>query len=205
MKLTPQALTALFANHNADPKHERVLDAAQACFLDFGVKRTSMGEIAKRSGISPATLYRWFDGKDALVMGVIAREARRFLADLDAHLNLDAPPDEQLIEASVLVLARIKNRPLLDRLYHTEPEVILPELTLEAAPLMTLGATYLTMHLQRLVAAGKIPELHAAPTAEILTRVIHSLLLTPSTTLPLEDEAQVRIVFGDIIRRLLKL
>ncbi|MFD4428704.1 TetR/AcrR family transcriptional regulator, partial [Nocardia sp. NPDC058497] len=37
---------------------EKLLDSALSAFLDFGIKRTSMGEIARRAGISPATLYR---------------------------------------------------------------------------------------------------------------------------------------------------
>ena len=38
--------------------------------MEFGIRRTSMGEIARRSGLSPATLYRRFAGKDELVWAV---------------------------------------------------------------------------------------------------------------------------------------
>jgi AcrR family transcriptional regulator len=40
---------------------EKLLESALSAFLDFGIKRTSMGEIARRAGISPATLYRRFE------------------------------------------------------------------------------------------------------------------------------------------------
>ncbi len=70
-----------------DADQERVLDAALDAFLDFGIRRTSMGEIAKRSGVSPATLYRRFAGKDEVVWAVGRREARRLIAGVDAGVD----------------------------------------------------------------------------------------------------------------------
>lgn len=46
-----------------DRNQSKVLDAALVAFLDFGIKRTSMVEVARRGGLSLATLYRRFAGE----------------------------------------------------------------------------------------------------------------------------------------------
>ena len=46
-----------------DDRHRaRILDAARDAFLEFGIRRTTMGDIGRRCGLSPATLYRRFAG-----------------------------------------------------------------------------------------------------------------------------------------------
>jgi len=57
----------------SSPKRDAVLDAAQACFLELGYAATSMDQVAARAGVSKATIYAHFDGKDALFAAVIHR------------------------------------------------------------------------------------------------------------------------------------
>ena len=61
---------------------DTVLDAALSAFLDFGIRRTTMSEIARRARISPATLYRRYAQKSDVVMGVGLREAKDFVDSL---------------------------------------------------------------------------------------------------------------------------
>ena len=55
------------------PKRDAVLDAAQACFLDLGFAATSMDLVAQRAGVSKATIYAHFVGKEDLFAAVIHR------------------------------------------------------------------------------------------------------------------------------------
>jgi len=41
-----------------------ILDAARACFLQFGYAKTSLDDIAKRAGLSRPLLYRMFKNKE---------------------------------------------------------------------------------------------------------------------------------------------
>ena len=103
-----------------------VLDAALAAFLDFGIRRTSMGEIARRAGISPATLYRRYAAKSDVVMAVGLREATRDIATIDARVDTSAPPEEQLTQMYLEVSRRVRGNKLLRRVLDTEPETVLP-------------------------------------------------------------------------------
>ena len=55
------------------PKRDAVLDAAQACFLELGFAATSMDLVAAGAGVSKATIYAHFVGKEDLFSAVIHR------------------------------------------------------------------------------------------------------------------------------------
>ncbi|CAA7619204.1 TetR/AcrR family transcriptional regulator [Magnetospirillum sp. UT-4] len=54
-------------------KRAAILDAAQACFLESGYAGTSMDQMAARAGVSKATIYAHFQGKDELFGAIICR------------------------------------------------------------------------------------------------------------------------------------
>ncbi len=54
---------AINAQRDADRRRE-ILDAALACFLQFGYTKTSLDDIAQRAGISRPLLYRKFKNKE---------------------------------------------------------------------------------------------------------------------------------------------
>lgn len=178
----------------ADEVHERskVLDAALSAFLDFGFRRASMSDIAKRSGISPATLYRRFPQKDEIVKAVALREVRRLLAEIDATIDRSAPAEEQLADLALTVLRTARGHPLLRRLLATEPDFVLPLLTVDAAPALELGRLYLVRFFETLQNDDLIPRFDPRPVSEFLARVALSMVLTPQTSLPLDDDDAVR-------------
>ncbi|CUW37499.1 putative transcriptional regulator, TetR family [Magnetospirillum sp. XM-1] len=54
-------------------KREAILDAAQRLFLDEGYAATSMDAVAARAGVSKATIYAHFEGKDQLFAAIMHR------------------------------------------------------------------------------------------------------------------------------------
>jgi len=70
---------------------ERILEAGYACVARYGLAKTTVEDVARASGLSRATLYRYFPGgKDQLITeGVLlkgdmaARKVGRFLGRLD--------------------------------------------------------------------------------------------------------------------------
>ena len=65
----------------------RLLDAAEECFAHYGVAKTTVEDVAAKAKVSRATVYRYFDGRDDLLLGVLLREAGRFLGRLDKQLD----------------------------------------------------------------------------------------------------------------------
>lgn len=79
-------------------KTDRILDAAKARFERFGVKKTTMDEIAKDVGISKKTVYELFKSKEDLFISVFIREALKSRALVLERLADVEDPLEQIEE-----------------------------------------------------------------------------------------------------------
>jgi len=89
-------------------KRREIIDAAAALFVEQGYERTSMNAISERVGGSKATLYGYFDSKEALLKAVLAES----VAEEAERLMHEFPDDEGLRTG----LIRLGERYLLDRL-----------------------------------------------------------------------------------------
>lgn len=78
------------AEAKAESQRERILDAAQKCFVEHGFHGAGMALIAETAGISAGLAYRYFDGKHAIVLAIIARELEGKRAKIE---ELRAGPD----------------------------------------------------------------------------------------------------------------
>ena len=59
--------------HNPDPA-DAYLDAARACLLDVGWRRTTLTEVARRAGVSRMTIYRTWADMPTLLGDLMTRE-----------------------------------------------------------------------------------------------------------------------------------
>src|ERR1700741_4253504 len=80
-------------------KAESILAAAKRAFLAAGFGAVSMDAIAREAGVSKATVYAHFAGKEELFVAVIGRECERYFARVSASEL--APLD---VRASLTVL-----------------------------------------------------------------------------------------------------
>ena len=65
---------------------QQILDAALALFLEFGLRRTTMDDVAKRAGIGRITVYRHYEDKNTLFQAVVMRECLRAIRSVERHL-----------------------------------------------------------------------------------------------------------------------
>lgn len=70
-------------------RRERILDAAERCFVQRGFHRTSMQDICREAGISPGALYIYFASKEDLIAGICEQETLQFAEHLE--LMSEAP------------------------------------------------------------------------------------------------------------------
>jgi len=70
---------------------ERILCAAQACFIESGFNAAGMATIAETANMSPGLIYRYFDSKNAIILAIIEKqlaESRRRIRELHSSENL---------------------------------------------------------------------------------------------------------------------
>lgn len=105
-------------DERAELAADRILDAAGALFAERGVHAVGMSEVAEAAGCSRATLYRYFDGRDALRTAFVHRETRRIgarvLDELAATADSStADADGQLVVAMESALRMVRSDPTL--------------------------------------------------------------------------------------------
>ncbi|NRQ30540.1 TetR/AcrR family transcriptional regulator [Nonomuraea sp. NN258] len=99
--------------------NDRVLDAARDCVLAFGVRRTTLTDVARRAGVSRMTIYRGWPDVRTLVADLMTREWVRVVSGLD----LSDP-----VEAIVAGVRELRAHPLWRKIVAADPELLVPYL-----------------------------------------------------------------------------
>lgn len=60
------------SDEHRERRRAQILDAAWRCFYRNGVQATTMEEIIAESGLSASAMYRYFKGKDDIIVNAIA-------------------------------------------------------------------------------------------------------------------------------------
>jgi AcrR family transcriptional regulator len=74
------------------PSKQAIAKAALARFVHHGVEATSIRDLAQETGYTNPALYKFWDGKDALVLDVFERCYRQLVRHLEGAWSDDAPP-----------------------------------------------------------------------------------------------------------------
>ncbi|TDC11241.1 TetR/AcrR family transcriptional regulator [Nonomuraea longispora] len=99
--------------------NDGILDAARDCVLAYGVRRTTLTDVARRAGVSRMTLYRHWPDVRTLVADLMTREWVRVVAELD----MSDP-----VRAVVAGVRGLRAHPLWRRIVEVDPELLLPYL-----------------------------------------------------------------------------
>ena len=178
-----------------DTLFDRVAAAALDEFAEHGIRRTSMEDVARRAGVSRMTVFRRFESKQGLVGVVIAREVRRGMEELDQLWEGAETLEDRLVEGFAFAGRYVRGHPLFERLLRSEPEVLLPSLTLDGGPVLKLYRSLIAHRLQAEVDAGRAATSDVDGVAEVIARLAISLLLTRDGDITLDDpESVIRLV-----------
>jgi AcrR family transcriptional regulator len=178
----------------ADASGARILEAAMQQVEDFGVRRFTIDDLARRVGVSRVTIYRHFPKKDRVIEAVLLHELRRFLDAIEAAVEPYETLEERLVEGFVFALTFLHEHRLLNRLLRTEPELLLPMLTVRAEPVLTAAREFIAGFARRETQQGGLAlgEDQIAGLSELLARAVLSFVLTPSSVLALGTPAEIR-------------
>src|SRR3954466_11561113 len=75
---------------------EEVLDHAVEIIAEEGVAGLSLGEIARRMGIRPPSLYVYFPSKHALYDALLERGWRMLLDNTTSYMDANPPVEDDL-------------------------------------------------------------------------------------------------------------
>ena len=177
---------------------ERVLAGAYDCVARFGMNKTTVDDVAKASGISRATIYRLFPGgRDQLLRETVGWEMNRFFARLAEAV--DGAPDFATLVEQALTFAHqaVNDHDVLQKVLVTEPDVLLPLMTIEQHRVLRYITAYLRPLLVREAAAGRLRDgLDVDAAADFVARMALSIMASPGPV-DLTDPVQVRELVRD--------
>ena len=174
-----------------DEGTERILNAALEQVEDFGVRRFTIDDVARRVGVSRVTIYRYFPKKDRLIEAVLLHELNRFLRAIEQAIEPYETLEEKLVEGFVFALTFLRRHRLLNRLLRTEPELILPALTVNADAVLVAGREFIA-GFARSGGDLALDEDEIDAISELLARGVLSFLVTPSSVLGMRTPAEIR-------------
>jgi AcrR family transcriptional regulator len=101
------------AGRRTEVAADRILDAAGELFAHGDVAGIGMNEIAKAAGCSRATLYRYFENREALHTAYVHREAQALYHRMIESIADIHDPRERLIAGFTTSIALVRRSPAL--------------------------------------------------------------------------------------------
>lgn len=180
------------APSDAQEARRRLVDAAEACIDRLGLAKTTLEDVAAEANVSRATIYRYFGGRDELVLGVLLRELERtpdpYEDDLAGVTTVDELA-ELVVASSAHLLARVRTNPKLRLLLTTEGAGVSATIQGASVALFRGYADELRPLLVNLAERGLVrSDVEPDEIAEWILRVILSLLTVEGPGPRTEDE-----------------
>ncbi len=180
-----------------DDTRQRIVEGAYACVARRGLAKTTLEDVAREAGCSRATVYRVFPGGREEVLGAtVSWATSEFFARLHAHVQGAAGLEEMMERGIVFAHRAILEHDVLQRVMQTEPEKLLPTLTVESNRIREGIAAVLEPVLAR---RGLAPGVDRGEAADLLARMVLSYISAPGRW-DLGDPAQVsRLVRSELL------
>jgi AcrR family transcriptional regulator len=175
------------AERRTEVAADRILDAAGDLFAKKEAATVGMHEIASAAGCSRATLYRYFENREALYTAYVHREAYRLYREMTDQINAVVDPRERLIEGLIASLRNVRESPALASWFATTQRPIGAEMAEESEVIKALTEAFV------ISLGSDNPEL-VANRARWLVRVMTSLMLFPG-----HDEDDERAMLNEFV------
>jgi AcrR family transcriptional regulator len=166
---------------------DRILDAAGELFTRQEAATVGMHEIASAAGCSRATLYRYFENREALYTAYVHREAYRLYREMTDQITSVVDPRERLLEGMVTSLSNVRKSPALASWFATTQRPIGAEMAEQSEVIRALTEAFVVS------LAPDDPEV-VAHRARWLVRVMTSLLVFPC-----QSEADERAMLEEFV------
>ncbi|GAB2690894.1 TetR/AcrR family transcriptional regulator [Nocardia thraciensis] len=99
-----------------------ILDAGRACVEEFGVRRTTLTEVARRAGVSRPTVYRRWPDTRSLIAQLLVREMRGIVG---RTIPTGGSARARLVEGVVSGAATLRANPLFAKIFRTDTDLML--------------------------------------------------------------------------------
>ena len=175
------------AARRSEAAADRILDAAEELYTLRDSDSIGMNEIARAAGCSRATLYRYFENREALRTAYVHRESRRLGREISQRISGIGDPRERLIASITVTLRMVRDSPALASWFATTRPPVGGELAGQSDVIAALAAAFLH-------SLGPDNPAVVERRARWAVRVIISLLMFPG-----HDDADERAMIEEFV------
>jgi AcrR family transcriptional regulator len=166
---------------------DRILDAAEELYTQRDQASIGMNEIARAAGCSRATLYRYFDSREALRTAYVHRETRRLGRAIKERIDGIDDPRERLVASVTAALRMVRESPALASWFAVTRPPIGGEVAGRSDVITALAAAFVN-------SLGPEDRAVVERRARWVVRVVTSLLMYPG-----QDEADERAMIEEFV------
>jgi AcrR family transcriptional regulator len=166
---------------------DRILDAAEELYTQRDQASIGMNEIARAAGCSRATLYRYFENREALRTAYVHREARRLSRAIKERIDGIDDPRERLVASVIAALRMVRESPALSSWFAISRPPIGGKLAERSEVITALAAAFVN-------SLGPEDPAVVERRARWVVRVLTSLLMYPG-----RDEADERAMIEEFV------
>jgi AcrR family transcriptional regulator len=130
-------------SRRAEVAADRILDAAGELFAHNDVSTVGMNEIAHAAGCSRATLYRYFENREALHTSYVHREAYRLHQQMTELIDGISDPRERLLAGLTTSMRLVRESPALSSWFTTTDSPIGAEMAEQSEVIQALTSGFL--------------------------------------------------------------
>ncbi|WP_231982428.1 TetR/AcrR family transcriptional regulator [Mycobacterium sp. E787] len=179
--------TDWLAERRTEVAADRILDAAGQLWTERDQAAIGMNEIARAAGCSRATLYRYFENRDALRTAYVHREARRLGRAIGERITGIDDPRERLVASMTAALRMVRESPALASWFAVNRPPIGGEVAEHSEVITALAAAFVG-------SLGPEDPAVVQRRARWMVRVLTSLLMYPG-----RDEADERAMIEEFV------
>lgn len=158
-----------------ETRRTQILDAAVECFVQLGIARTSVQDVARMARVSRGTVYRYFDDRQVLIEAAVEHGAQQFLGEAAAAMEKKSTLAEQVgalgeVLAKTLVEHRTRNRLMGD------DAALMRQMIVGGKGAARGTSRFLVPYVEAAKASGEVAsDLDVTAACEWLSRMINSI------------------------------
>ena len=177
-------------DNKSDPRGA-ILAAAKRCYLADGISATGMKEVAASAGVARSTLYRYFPGRDDLLVATIKLEMERLNKKILRKLSGFHRPEDIVVEGLIIAIKEVPRQPLLRAVFASEEDSRARRVVWSSDVIISFGEELMDHVVRPARDAGLLQD---AVRPEVLVEWVYRLLLS-FLTLPsnwVKSDSQLR-------------
>lgn len=166
---------------NSDFAREQILDAAWRCYQRQTVQKTRMEHIAREAKVSRTTIYRYFQSRDEVLLGVLLRAVEDLSRTIQTRNANSSCFAEFLVESLATAVDEVPHSAIFTTLLQ-ETTVVASRVYIGSAEVFGQVCQYFQPHWDAAKAAGELRDnVEFTEAMDWIYHVLTSYVMEPSS------------------------